>query len=170
MKKIIGLLALALTAQAAVSSNYIVSSSSDDLAQKARAALAQTSGRIGLAGLAKPVEVIRDRWGVAHIYAQTTEDLFFAQGFVAAQDRLWQMEMWRRTGEGKLAEILGPQAVERDRFARLMRYRGDMEAEWKSYAIDARPIIESFVRGVNALIEISRGRLPIEFQITGVKP
>ena len=170
MKKFVAILVLAITAQISISSNWVVSSSSDDLAQKARAALAQTSGRIELAGLAKPVEVIRDPWGVAHIYAQTTEDLFFAQGFVAAQDRLWQMEMWRRTGEGKLAEILGPQAVERDRFARLMRYRGDMEAEWKSYAPDARPIIESFVRGVNAFIETSRDRLPIEFQLTGIEP
>lgn len=141
-----------------------------DLAQKARAALAQTSGRIELAGLDKPVEVIRDEWGVAHIYAETTEDLFFAQGFVAAQDRLWQMEIWRRTGEGKLAEILGPKAIERDRFARLCRYRGDMQDEWQSYAPDAKPIIESFVRGVNAFIETSRDRLPIEFQITGIRP
>jgi penicillin G amidase len=105
-------------------------SAASDLAKQARAALAQTSGRIELASLAKPVEVIRDSWGVAHIYAQTQEDLFFAQGFVAAQDRLWQMEIWRRTGEGRLAEVLGPSAVERDKFARLMRYRGDMEAEW----------------------------------------
>ena len=126
-----------------------------DLRNQARAALAQTSGRIELAGLSKPVEVLRDTWGVAHIYAQTQDDLFFAQGFVAAQDRLWQMEIWRRTGEGKLAEILGPSAIERDKFARLMRYRGDMEAEWKSYAPDARPIIESFVRGVTAFIEIT---------------
>ncbi|MEK6406755.1 MAG: penicillin acylase family protein [Acidobacteriota bacterium] len=141
-----------------------------DLARQARAALAQTSGRIETEGLSKPVEVLRDTWGVAHIYAQTQEDLFFAQGFVAAQDRLWQMEIWRRTGEGKLAEILGPSAIERDKFARLMRYRGDMEAEWKSYAPDAKTIIESFVRGVNAFIEISRERLPIEFQLTGTRP
>ena len=141
-----------------------------DLVRQARGALAQTSGRIELAGLAKPVEVIRDSWGVAHIYAQTQQDLFFAQGFVAAQDRLWQMEVWRRTGEGKLAEVLGPSALERDKFARLMRYRGDMEAEWKSYAPDAKPIIESFVRGVNAFIETSRDRLPIEFQLTGIRP
>lgn len=141
-----------------------------DLAKQARAALAQTSGRIELAGLTKPVEVIRDTWGVAHIYAHTQDDLFFAQGFVAAQDRLWQMEIWRRTGEGKLAEILGPSAIERDKFARLMRFRGDMEAEWKSYAPDAKPIIESFVRGVNALIDQSGDRLPIEFQLTGIRP
>ena len=145
-------------------------SATSDLAKQARAALAQTSGRIELAGLAKPVEVIRDSWGVAHIYAQTQEDLFFAQGFVAAQDRLWQMEIWRRTGEGRLAEVLGPSALERDKFARLMRYRGNMEAEWKSYAPDAKPIIESFVRGVNAFIDTSRDRLPIEFQLTGIHP
>lgn len=145
-------------------------SAASDLVKQARAALAQTSGRIELAGLSKPVEVIRDSWGVAHIYAQTQDDLFFAQGFVAAQDRLWQMEIWRRTGEGKLAEVLGPSAIERDKFARLMRYRGDMEADWKSYAPDAKPIIESFVRGVNAFIDTSRDRLPIEFQLTGIRP
>ena len=165
MKKLAAIIVLLFSAQTIASQ-----SASDDLAQKSRAALAQISGRIELAGLTKPVEVIRDKWGIAHIYAQTTEDLFFAQGFVAAQDRLWQMEIWRRTGEGKLAEILGPQAVERDKFARLCRYRGDMEAEWKSYAPDAKQIIESFVRGVNAFIETSRDHLPIEFQITGIKP
>ena len=153
-------------ASAAQTKGYATS----DLARQARAALAQTSGRIELAGLAKPVEVIRDSWGVAHIYAQTQDDLFFAQGFVAAQDRLWQMEIWRRTGEGRLAEVLGPSAIERDKFARLMRYRGDMEAEWKSYAPDAKPIIESFVRGVNAFIDTSRDRLPIEFHLTGIRP
>ncbi|MFY9570151.1 MAG: penicillin acylase family protein, partial [Blastocatellia bacterium] len=141
-----------------------------DLAKRAHAALAQTSGRLELAGLSKPVEVLRDTWGVAHIYAQTQDDLFFAQGFVAAQDRLWQMEIWRRTGEGKLAEVLGPSALERDKFARLMRYRGDMHAEWTSYAPDAKSIIESFVRGVNAFIDTSRDRLPIEFQLTGLRP
>src|SRR4030095_844780 len=79
-----------------------------ELAKQAGAALAQTSGRIELAGLSKPVEVLRDKWGVAHIYAQTQEDLFFAQGFVAAQDRLWQMEIWRRPGDGKLSAVLAP--------------------------------------------------------------
>jgi penicillin amidase len=80
------------------------------------------------------------------------------------------MDLWRRQGEGKLAEILGEKAIERDRFARLLRYRGDMKAEWTSYAPDAKPIIEAFVRGVNALIESSGDRLPIEFQLTGTKP
>lgn len=144
--------------------------SASELRERSRAALAQTSGRIELAGLLKPVEVIRDPWGVAHIFAQTQEDLFFAQGFVAAQDRLWQMELWRRTGEGRLSAILGPSALERDKFARLLRYRGDMDAEWKSYAPDAKEIIQAFVRGVNAFIETNADHLPIEFQLTGVRP
>jgi penicillin amidase len=147
---------------------------SRDLKEQARRALAQTDGVIKLKGLRKPVKALRDEWGVAHIYAETQDDLFFAQGFVAAQDRLWQMDLWRRVGEGKLAEALGPDAVERDRFARLIRYRGDMKAEYESYAPDARQIIEAFVRGVNAQIEINLktggDNLPIEFQLTGIKP
>jgi penicillin amidase len=141
-----------------------------DLKEQALGALAQTEGRIKLDGLQKPVKVLRDEWGIAHVYAETQDDLFFAQGFVAAQDRLWQMDLWRRVGEGKLAEVLGPRAVERDRFARSIRYRGDMKAEYESYAPDARKIIEAFVRGVNAQIELSKDRLPIEFQLTGSKP
>jgi penicillin amidase len=144
--------------------------SSDDLADRARAVLAQTSGHLQIAGLAKSVDVFRDEWGIAHIYAESAEDLFFAQGFVAAQDRLWQMDIWRRTGQGKLAEILGPSALPRDKFARLMRYRGDMDAEWKSYAPDARQIVTSFVHGINAMIDASQDRLPIEFQLTGTRP
>lgn len=143
----------------------------DDLRARARRALPQTSGEINVAGLDKPVRILRDEWGIAHIYAETQDDLFFAQGFVAAQDRLWQMDLWRRTGEGKLSELLGPSALERDRFARLMRYRGDMDAEYKSYAPDAREIIEAFVRGVNHVIATTpEDRLPIEFQLTGVRP
>jgi penicillin amidase len=141
-----------------------------DLKEQALGALAQTEGRIRLRGLQKNVKVLRDEWGIAHIYAETQDDLFFAQGFVAAQDRLWQMDLWRRAGEGKLAEVLGPSSVERDRFARLIRYRGDMKAEYESYAPDARQIIEAFVRGVNAQVELSKDRLPIEFRLTGSKP
>jgi penicillin G amidase len=82
-----------------------------DFKQKAHDALAQLAGTIEFPDRLQPVEILRDRWGIAHIYAGTTRDLFFAQGFVAAQDRLWQMEMWRRAGEGRLAEILGPGAL-----------------------------------------------------------
>ncbi len=141
-----------------------------DLQSRAQNVLAQISGTLKMSGLQKPVHVLRDEWGIAHIYAETQDDLFFAQGFVAAQDRLWQLDIWRRTGEGKLAEILGPGYLERDKFARLLRYRGEMKAEYESYAPDAKSIITAFVRGVNAYIEVSKDRLPIEFQLTGIKP
>jgi penicillin amidase len=141
-----------------------------DLPGRARAALAQTSGRLAVAGLSRPVTVLRDPWGIPHIYAESQDDLFFAQGFVAAQDRLFQMELWRRAAEGRLSEILGPKHVERDRIARLLRYRGDLDAEYASYAPDAKAIIEAFVRGVNAYIETVRDRPPVEFELAGFRP
>ena len=147
-----------------------VGSQDSPLRDEARQVLAQTAGALTIRGLQKPVTVIRDEWGIPHIYAETQADLFFAQGFVAAQDRLWQMDLWRRVGEGKLAEVVGKSAVERDRFARLLRYRGNMEAEWKSYAPDAQQIIEAFVGGVNAWIAETGDRLPIEFKLAGYRP
>src|ERR1043165_1925337 len=115
----------------------------DTFATLARAALAQIDGRVALPGLKDSVEVIRDRWGVPHIYAKNMDDLFFAQGFVQAQDRLWQMEMYRRTYEGTLAEILGPTYVRHDQLARLLKYRGPFDdREWKSYHPDGRRIFD----------------------------
>jgi acyl-homoserine lactone acylase PvdQ len=110
------------------------------LREQSQARLAQTEGTLALDGLEQPVEVLRDKWGVAHIYAKNAHDLFFAQGFTAAQDRLYQIEIWRRTGAGELAEVFGPEFVERDRIARLVRYRGDLQEEWESYSPDAESI------------------------------
>ncbi len=121
-------------------------------------------------GLTAAVEVRRDRWGVPHIYATSQRDLFFAQGFVAAQDRIFQMEMWRRQGEGRLAEVLGPSALPRDRFARLFAYRGNMAREWAAYGPDTKAIVMAFVRGVNAYIAHAGDNLPPEFAILGFKP
>ncbi|HEY9519025.1 MAG TPA: penicillin acylase family protein, partial [Gemmatimonadales bacterium] len=140
------------------------------LLDSARARLAQLDGEIVVAGLDSVVEVRRDRWGIPHIYARTTHDLFFAQGYVVAQDRLWQMEMWRRAGEGRLSEVLGPSMVERDRLARLLLYRGDAALEWASYAPDAREIVGAFVQGVNARIREARSNPPIEFTLLGFLP
>mgnify|MGYP005840155637 CR=1 FL=1 len=137
---------------------------------RARAAQVPRVEELRLAGLREPVEVRRDRWGVPHIYARNTPDLFFAQGFVAAQDRLFQMEMWRRAGEGRLAEVLGPSALERDRMARAFRYRGDMAREWAAYAPDTRTIVTAFVRGVNAYIASAGEALPPEFALLGFRP
>jgi penicillin amidase len=141
----------------------------ETLNSQARAALSQTSGNLKIEGLQQAVTVLRDRWGVAHIYAQNQHDLFFAQGFVAAQDRLFQMELWKRAGQGRLAEVLGPSATERDRYARLLRYRGDMKAEYSSYAPDAFEILQAFTDGINAYIRNSR-TLPVEFKIAGFAP
>src|SRR5262249_43062171 len=143
------------------------------LRDSARARLATLDGELSLRGLDSVVEVRRDRWGVPHIYARTQHDLFFAQGYRAAQDRLFQMEIWRRAGEGRLAEVLGASYVTRDRLARLFAYRGDTIAEWKSYAPDAKPIIRAFVGGVNAYIAEVRAKpakLPIEFSLLGFQP
>lgn len=136
----------------------------------ARSSVSQIEGALVFPGLQQEVEVLRDSWGIPHIYARNTRDLFMAQGFVAAQDRLWQMEIWRRTGEGKLAEIYGSSALARDRLARLLLYRGNMEAEWRSYSPDAREIIEAFVAGVNANIARRRENLPFEFKAMRITP
>src|SRR2546422_10695235 len=100
---------------------------SESLLQRATAVLAQLDGAIAIPGLKEPVEVLRDRWGVPHIYAQNADDLFFAQGFVVAQDRLFQLDLWRRLAVGETAEILGRPGLEGDRFARLLKYRGPLE-------------------------------------------
>ena len=137
----------------------------------ATASLATIDGTIALPALRSDVRVVRDTWGVPHIYAQSVDDLFFAQGFVMAQDRLWQMEMWRRAAEGRLAEILGPTSVRRDRIARLLKYRGAADdREMTSYHPEARRLMTAYVAGVNAFITTHLAKLPIEFVLTGVRP
>jgi penicillin amidase len=132
--------------------------------------LSQTEGTLAVPGLKDSVRVLRDRNGIPHIYAKNADDLFLAQGFVQAQDRLFQMDLWRRSTQGHLAEILGPDFIERDRLARLMHYRGDMNAEWTSYAPDTKQIVEQFVKGINAWVTIARSNPPIEFKYAGYEP
>ncbi len=143
----------------------------DRWAALAKESLATISGTLAVPGFRDDVEVIRDRWGVPHIYAKNTDDLFMAQGYVMAQDRLWQMEMWRREREGRLAEILGPSAVARDRTARLLKYRGPMdEREWTSYHPEGKRIFTAYAAGVNAFVAANAKTLPIEFRVTGITP
>jgi len=142
----------------------------ETLRKQVDASRSMISGTLRLPGLKQPVDVLRDRWGVAHIYARNQHDLFFAQGFVASQDRLFQMELWKRSGQGRLAEILGPSALLRDVNARLLRYRGDMKAEYESYSPDTKEILEAFTDGINAYIASRANHLPIEFQIAGFAP
>ena len=128
----------------------------------------QVSGTLAVDGLTAPVRVVRDRWGVPHIYAGNQDDLFFAQGFVQAQDRLFQMDLWRRSVQGRLSEVLGSNFLERDAMTRRMQYRGDMRAEWASYGPDTEAIATAFVRGVNAWVDIALAQLPEEFTLRGV--
>jgi penicillin G amidase len=125
---------------------------------------------IRVAGLSNPVEIIRDRWGVPHIYAQSVHDLFFTQGYITAKDRLWQIDLWRRIGTGKLAEVLGPSAIGRDRLARSVCFRGDWDAEWRSYGPGTREIVTAFTDGINSYIKGLGGTRPLEFRMAGYDP
>ena len=93
---------------------------------------------IAVAGLRAPAEILIDHWGVPHIYARSEADLYLAQGWNAARDRLFQIDLWRRRGLGELAEVFGRAYVDDDRAARLFLYRGRMHAEWSAYGPDAR--------------------------------
>src|SRR5688572_28080599 len=133
----------------------------------------QTGGTLEVDGVTQPVEIIRDRWGVNHIYAQNEADLFFAQGYAAAKDRLFQFELWRRQATGTVAEILGKRELKRDIGARLHMFRGDLDAELNHYHPRGKAIVEAFVRGVNAYIaetERTPALLPIEFKMLGITP
>ncbi len=158
------LLVIIFTGCESVSSNF------QELAEDR---LPQIEGEINIPGLRSEVEIIRDSWGVPHIYADNMDDLFFAQGFVQAQDRLWQMDMYRRAGEGRLSEIMGGQWLEHDRSARLLKYRGPWtEEEFTSYHPEGYRILTAFSSGVNAYIAhaTSSGELPVEFTLTGIEP
>jgi penicillin amidase len=123
--------------------------------------------------LKQPVEVLRDRWGISHIYAKNENDLFFAQGYVVASDRLFQLELWRRQATGTLAEIQGPKALSRDVGSRLLRFRGDMKTELAAYHPRGGEIVSAFVNGINAYIartEADPSLLPVEFRLLGIKP
>ena len=178
MKRFISFLAILFAFALAIAPQASAQSATQtvpsNLEARAKAAVARIRGTLNVRGLQEPVRVQRDHWGVAHIYAQNQHDLFFAQGFVVAQDRLFQMELWKRSGQGRLAEILGPGAVQRDINARRLRYRGDMDAEYKSYAPDTKEILEAFTGGINAYIEEIQKPggigFPVEFQIAGFKP
>nr|WP_314072740.1 penicillin acylase family protein [uncultured Roseococcus sp.] len=128
---------------------------------------------LALPGLEAEAEILIDRWGIPHIYAASQRDAFFLQGFNAARDRLWQIDLWRKRGLGLLAGDLGAGYVERDRAARLLLYRGDMAAEWASYGAEAEARTTAFVAGINAYIDLvarEPDRLPMEFRALGTRP
>lgn len=124
-------------------------------------------------GLERPVQVLVDEWGVPHIYAERLYDAFTAQGFIAARDRLWQIDLWRKRGLGEMARDFGPAYVESDRMARAVLFRGSLYREWLAYSSDAKRIAEAFVAGVNAYVELTERQpdlLPEEFRLLDYRP
>ncbi len=132
--------------------------------------LPTTSGTVQIAGLSAEVKVVRDKSGVPHISASNPTDLFMAQGYVTAQDRLWQMEFNRRVGAGRLSEVLGDAAIKEDRFLRTIGLRRAASAELGDLNPEERLILESYAKGVNAFIESHQDSLPVEFTLLGFKP
>jgi penicillin amidase len=137
------------------------------------AAPAPSQDTIALAGLQAPASIVVDRWGIPHLRAESEADLWFLQGFNAARDRLWQIDLWRKRGLGLLAADFGPGYLAQDRASRLFLYHGNMDEEFAAYAPDARIICGAFVAGINAYVDLCArepGRLPPEFSLMGTGP
>jgi penicillin G amidase len=132
--------------------------------------LPQLDGSIGVPGLQNQVTVDRDIWGVPHIRASSAEDMAEAQGFVAAQDRLWQMDLLRRVGRGELSEILGPATLDIDRDFRTMNFSRTAERETQLMDPELYRIVDAYARGVNRFIEQHSSNLPLEFTLLNYRP
>ena len=136
-------------------------------------AVAANQETLAVAGLTQPVEIVKDRWGISHIYAKNETDLFFAQGYNVARDRLFQLELWRRQATGTVAEILGRDELKRDIGNRLFQFRGDLTQELNWYHPHGAAIVDAFVKGINAYIEVTRHNpdlLTPEFRMLGITP
>nr|WP_313785480.1 penicillin acylase family protein [Paenibacillus larvae] len=138
----------------------------------ARSSLPVIEGKLELEGLQQTVSVWRDVNGVPHIEARNEHDLYVAQGYLTAQDRLFQMDMMRRTASGQLSEVMGEQTLERDKFFRAFSLRRAAEASLDAYSADAKNVLEWYAQGVNQYIHQAKasGSLPVEFRLLGYKP
>lgn len=132
-------------------------------------ALPQVSSRIDIAALEAPVEVVRDVNGVVHITADTPHDLFLAQGYVNAQERLWQMEVWRHVAYGRLSELFGPTQLRTDRFIRTLGWRRAAERDLAAVPDDVRAALDAYAGGVNAYLETRGDALGLAFLVAGVR-
>src|SRR5512147_3187707 len=135
----------------------------------ARASLPQLDGNIRVA-VSAPVTVIRDAHGVPHISAANIEDLVYAQGYVTAQDRLWQMDMTRRYVAGELAEVLGPEYVKSDRYQRTLGMKQVSQRAAAAASDTDRGLLDAYARGVNGYLDSHRHSLPVEFRVLGYIP
>jgi len=129
----------------------------------------QLSGTLHARGLAAPVEVIRDETGIAHIYADTPDDLFFAQGFVHASERMWQMEVFRHIGAGRVSELFGKSQLDTDTFIRTLGWRRAAERDLAALDATAVRALERYAAGVNAWLEQSRGQRGLAFVVAGLQ-
>jgi len=126
-----------------------------------------------LPGLKSPAELVIDHWGIPHIYAANDHDAFYVQGWNAARDRLWQIDLWRKRGLGLLSASFGPAYLAQDEASRLLLFRGDVDAEWREFGPQAKADTEAFVAGINAYVaQILRDQahLPLEFRLTKTRP
>ena len=135
-----------------------------------RGSLPTVVGEVRVAGIAAPVEIVRDRHGVPHIYAQSEADAAFALGYAHAQDRLWQMEMNRRIGAGRLSEMFGERSLIADKFLRVLGVYRVAEANFAKLDAETRAAHQAYADGVNAFLEQRDGPLPPEFVILGHAP
>lgn len=135
-----------------------------------KSSLPQIDGVLEIGGLNKSVEIHRDRWGIPHIYAQSTQDLFFAQGFVHAQERLFQMELNRRTAQGTLSEIFGEMALDTDRAVRTFGFNRLGSIDLANASQEMNEALQAYCAGVNACIDKASSKLPLEFKLLGLKP
>ena len=136
----------------------------------ARSSLPQLEGAIQVAGLSAPVEVLRDARGVPHLRASSLQDLFFAQGYVTAQDRLWQMDLSRRLAEGELSEVFGERTLRFDIENRTLGFRQVSQRALAELSPEARAPVTAYANGVNAFIASHRHRLPLEFHLLNYQP
>ncbi|MEZ5009195.1 MAG: penicillin acylase family protein [Chitinophagales bacterium] len=132
--------------------------------------LPTVEGDIKLSGIRNGVEIIRDQWGIPHIYASSIHDVLYAQGFVHAQDRLWQMDLTRRAAQGRLSEFIGKDALEVDRMSRTLGFKRVAEADMKLYDAEQHALVESYCNGINAYLKHTSFKKPIEFSLVKLKP
>lgn len=131
------------------------------------------NGPIPLSGIGAKAEIRKDQWGITHIRADSRDDLFFAQGYNIASERLWQIDLWRKKGLGLLAADFGPGYLAQDHATRHFVYRGDMAEEYASYAPDAKEICTAFTNGINSYIDRVMAQdapMPEEFTLFGTRP